>query len=188
MPLLVRKRICRPEKGPCRSAKSFDGSDARHADSQNRFRVRKRGSWLGNRFAGSQNRFLARNTGIPIRKIDSRSALQIMRRQKAGVPDNRIEPLTDFEQLVLTAIKTQRTPRWNYLDRLTDTVRELSNYHYQRSSVLETLKSLEERYLVFSWSPDLYKHPDEAGRTYFFLSSIGEASRKQTRKASRRKP
>ncbi len=52
-------------------------------------------------------------------------AMQIMRRQQAGIPDNRIEPLTDFEQLVLTAISVQRTPRWRYLDRIADTVREL---------------------------------------------------------------
>ena len=89
-----------------------------------------------------------------------------MRRQEAGVSDDRIGPLTDFEQLVLTAMKSQRTPRWQYLERITDTVRELSNHHYLRSSVLETLKALEERYVVFSWSPDAGKHPDEAGRTY----------------------
>ena len=114
-------------------------------------------------------------------------AQQIMRRQEAGVPDNRVAPLADFEQLVLTAIKTQRTPRWNYLDRITDTVRELSNHHHLRNSVLETLKSLEERYVLFSWSPPPDRHPDEAGRTYFFLTSIGEASWKKNRKVPRRK-
>ena len=114
-------------------------------------------------------------------------AEQIMRRQQAGVPDDRIEPLSDFEQLVLTAIKAQRTPRWQYLDRITDSVRELSNHHYLQSSVLETLQALEARYLVFSWSPDPEKHPDEAGRTYFLLSSIGAASLKKAKKPARRK-
>lgn len=112
-------------------------------------------------------------------------AQQIIRRQEAGVPDSRIEPLTDFEQLVLTAMKAQRTPRWQYLERITDTVRELSDHHYLRSSVLETLEALEERHLVFLWSPDPGKHPDEAGRTYFSLSSIGEASLKKARKPGR---
>ncbi len=110
-------------------------------------------------------------------------AQQIIPRQEAGVPDDSTEPLTDFEQLVLTAMLTQRTPRWQYLDRITDTVRELSNHHYLRSSVLQTLKSLEERYLVFSWSPDPDKYPDEAGMTYFFLSSVGQASLMKRRKA-----
>jgi hypothetical protein len=114
-------------------------------------------------------------------------AMQIMRRQEAGVPDNRIEPLNDFEKLVLTAMKEQRTPRWQYLDRITDTVRELANHHHLRSSVRETLKSLEERYLVFSWSPDPEKHPDEIGRQYFFMSSIGEASLKKSGKPPRKK-
>ena len=114
-------------------------------------------------------------------------AMQIMRRQQAGIPDNRIEPLTDFEQLVLTAISVQRTPRWRYLDRIADTVRQLSNHHHLRSSVLATLQTLEERFLVFSWSPNPDKHPDESGKTYFSLSSIGEASLKTARTAARTK-
>ena len=114
-------------------------------------------------------------------------AAHIMRRHEAGIPDGRIEPLTDFEQLALTAIKTQRTPRWQYLDRITDTVRELSNHHYLRSAVGETLQSLEKRFVIFSWSPDPHKHPDEEGKTYFFLSSVGQASLNKARKASKRK-
>ncbi|HEY2383226.1 MAG TPA: hypothetical protein VGK48_18785 [Terriglobia bacterium] len=114
-------------------------------------------------------------------------AMQIMRRQEAGIPDNRIESLTDFERLVLTAMKAQRTPRWQYLDRITDTVREMSNHHYLRSAVLEALQSLEKRYVIFSWSPSPDRHPDESGRTYLFLSSIGAASLKQARKASHRR-
>ena len=114
-------------------------------------------------------------------------ARQIMRRQEAGVPDDRIEPLNDFEQLVLTAMKSQRTPRWQYLERITDTVREFANHHYVRSAVLETLEELEKRYVVFSWSPNPEKHPDEAGRTYFFLSSIGEASLKKAKKVPRKR-
>jgi hypothetical protein len=112
-------------------------------------------------------------------------ARQIMGRQQAGIPDDRIEPLSEFEQLVLTAMKSQRTPRWQYLERITDTVREFANHHYLRSSVLEALQNLEARHLVFSWSPNPEKHPDEAGRTYFFVSSIGEASLKKDKIAKR---
>jgi hypothetical protein len=114
-------------------------------------------------------------------------ARQIMRRQEAAVPDDTIEPLNDFEQLVLTAMKSLRTPRWQYLERITDTVRESANHHYLRSSVLETLQKLEKRYLVFSWSPNPERHPDEAGRMYFFLSSIGEASLRKAKNTSRKR-
>lgn len=111
--------------------------------------------------------------------------IQIQRRQEAGIHPYWTGPLTEFEQLVLSSIKAQRTPAWQYLERITDTVREVSTQHHLRSAVLETLKALEERHMVFAWSPDPAKHPDENGRTYFLLSSNGIASLKKARRPSR---
>ena len=88
---------------------------------------------------------------------------QILRRQKQGIPDKTIQPLNAFEQLVPTAITVLGTPRWRYVENIAAKVAELSGREVSQASILETLNSLEGRYAVCAYLPDITKYPRPAG-------------------------
>ena len=114
--------------------------------------------------------------------LGSAFARQVLRRQDAKIADDAIVPLNSFERLIYTAVRRIGSPRDCYAEKIEEKVHELAAREVSGSSILETLKSLESRYVVFSWSPDPAKYPDEANRTYFFITPMGERSMEKANK------
>jgi hypothetical protein len=111
-------------------------------------------------------------------------AMQILRRQDEGIPDEAILSLSPFDQAVLTAIAVLGTPRWRHIENIVAAVRKLSGPEVPESTVVETLRSLEARYAVFSYSPDIKKYPDLGSKQYFFMTPMGERSLDASKKTS----
>ena len=101
-------------------------------------------------------------------------AMQRIDHREAGISDDKIISLNDFEEMVLEAV--QHLHRRGCLENIVAGVSELSGRPESPEAVLETLKSLESRNAVYSLSLDSEQFPDEAGIQYFVVSPIGAGS------------
>jgi hypothetical protein len=111
-------------------------------------------------------------------------AMQILRRQKEGIPEDTILSLTPFDQLVLSAIAALRGPRLQHVENIVAKAKTLPFPELSADLIIETLRSLETRYAVFSYTVDIKEFPDFGGKQYFFLTPIGERSLEASKKAS----
>jgi hypothetical protein len=111
-------------------------------------------------------------------------AMQILRRQKEGVPEKTILPLSSFERLLLEAIEQLASSRLRYAEGIAAMARLLSAQEISVISVFETLNSLEARYAVFTGFPDPLKYADLGGKQYFRMTEIGERSLRKAKKNS----
>lgn len=109
--------------------------------------------------------------------------MQILRRQKEGIPDKTIIQLSPLDESVLAAIIALGVSRRRYIENIVAAIKKLSGSDVEQNTVLETLRSLEARYALFSYSPDKSKYPDLGGKDYFFMTPIGERSLKASKKA-----
>jgi hypothetical protein len=118
--------------------------------------------------------------------LDGRSLAlmnHILRRQKEGIRDDVTLSLSAIEQLVLTAIALLRPMRLRHLENIVAKVKERSRSEVPDSLVIETLQSLETRYVLFSYSPD-EKYPEVGGKQFFMMTEIGQLSLEASSKDS----
>jgi hypothetical protein len=109
--------------------------------------------------------------------------MDILRRQGRIVPEDQIEPLSQFDQLVLAAV---------YLSggegdtaSVTEKVSEMTGHHVTQEATSLALRGLQERLLIDSWVPDTEIEPDVENTRYYTVTMTGERALVHAKAASK---
>ena len=108
-------------------------------------------------------------------------AMQLLEEQGRIVPDDHIEPVSDFDQMALAAIYVLqgRAGAVQLVNQLSD----MSGRHVYLGSILSSLSRLESKHLIESWESDT-----EAGghsNFYYSITIIGERALAYAKETSR---
>ena len=93
--------------------------------------------------------------------------MDILRRQGRIVPDDQVDPLSQFDQLVLTAVYLLHGQ--GDTASITEQVSEMSGQKVSQEATSLALAMLKEHFLMDSWVPDTEIEP-EAENTRYFMS------------------
>jgi PadR family transcriptional regulator PadR len=114
-----------------------------------------------------------------------RFAFDLVNRQERLGRETPIEPLSSFDQLVLTAIHLMREDAYNV--SITDKVSEMTGRRVLLGSILASLGRLVQADLIMAQIADSRTDPEQKGRRYFTVTMMGEralAEAKETSKAA----
>jgi hypothetical protein len=98
--------------------------------------------------------------------------MQMLRQQGRIVPDDQIEPLSPFDQLVLTAVFLLRGE--GDTASVTDKVTEMTGQEVPEEATSLALRGMQQRLLIDSWVPDTEIDPEAENTIYFTVTMTGE--------------
>jgi hypothetical protein len=98
--------------------------------------------------------------------------MQMLRQQGRIVPDDQIEPLSQFDQLVLTAVFLLRGE--GDTASVTDKVTEMTGQEVPKEATSLALRGMQQRLLIDSWVPDTEIDPEAENTIYFTVTMTGE--------------
>jgi len=103
---------------------------------------------------------------------DKKRTMEMLRQQGRIAPADQIEPLSPFDQLVLTAV---------YLSggegdtaSVTEKVNEMTGQEVIQEATSLALNGLKQRLLIDSWGPDTEIEPEAENTRYFTVTMTGE--------------
>jgi len=101
-----------------------------------------------------------------------RRTMEMLRQQGRIVPQDQIEPLSPFDQLVLTAVYLLRgegdTPS------VTDKVSEMTGQEVTQEATSLALRGMQQRLLIDSWVPDTEIEPEAENTICFTVTMTGQ--------------
>src|SRR5215813_10086560 len=98
--------------------------------------------------------------------------MQMLREQGRIVPDDQIEPLSQFDQLVLTAVYLLHGE--GDTASVTEKVSEMTGQDVTQEATSLALSGLKERLLIDSWVSDMEIEPEAEHTIYFTVTMTGE--------------
>jgi hypothetical protein len=98
--------------------------------------------------------------------------MQMLRQQRRIVPDDQIEPLSPFDQLVLTAVFLLRGE--GDTASITEQVSEMKGQEVTQDATSLALRGMQQRLLIDSWVPDTEIEPEAENTIYFTVTMTGE--------------
>jgi len=101
-----------------------------------------------------------------------RRTMEMLRQQGRIVPDDQIEPLSPFEQLVLTAVFLLRGE--GDTASVTQKVSEMTGQEITPEATSIALRGMQQRLLIDSWVPDMEIEPEAEDTVYFTVTMTGE--------------
>ena len=104
--------------------------------------------------------------------------MQMLRQQGRIVPDDQIESLSRFDQLVLTAVYLLRGE--GDTASVTEKVSEMTGQEVTQDASL-ALRGLQQRLLIDSWVPDTEIEPEAENTIYFTVTMTGERALKHAK-------
>jgi hypothetical protein len=99
-------------------------------------------------------------------------AMEILRQQGRIVPEDQIGPLSQFDQLVLTAVYLLHGE--GDTASITEKVTEMTGQDVTEEVTSLALHGLLDRFLIDSWIPDTDIEPDAENTQYFTMTMTGE--------------
>jgi hypothetical protein len=110
-------------------------------------------------------------------------AMGILREQGRIIPDDHIEPVSDFDQMTLAAIYILNG-RGDAI-KIADKAGEMAGKEFLLGSILMSLTRLEEKYLIESWESDPASERAGKSRQYFNITIAGERALAYAKETSR---
>jgi hypothetical protein len=98
--------------------------------------------------------------------------MQMLRQQGRIAPDDQIEPLSPFDQLVLTAVFLLRGE--GDTASITEQVSEMKGQEVTQEATSLALRGMQQRLLIDSWVPDMEIEPEAENTIYFTVTMTGE--------------
>jgi hypothetical protein len=98
--------------------------------------------------------------------------MEMLRRQGRIVPADKIEPLSQFDQLVLTAVYLLHGD--GDTASITEKISEMTGQEVYQEATSLALRGLKQRLLVDSWVPDTEIEPDVESTHYYTVTMTGE--------------
>jgi hypothetical protein len=98
--------------------------------------------------------------------------MQMLRQQGRIVPDDQIESLSPFDQLVLTAVFLLRGE--GDTASVTEKVSEMTGQEVTQDATSLALRGMQQRLLIDSWVPDTEIEPEAENTIYFTVTMTGE--------------
>ncbi len=99
-------------------------------------------------------------------------SMDILRRQGRIVPDDQVEPLSQFDQLVLTAVYLLHGQ--GDTASITEQVSEMSGQKVSQEATSLALGGMLQRFLIDCWVPDTEIEPEVENTRYFIATMTGE--------------
>ena len=99
-------------------------------------------------------------------------AMEMLRRQGRIVPQEKIDSLSRFDQLVLTAVYLLHGE--GDVASITEKVSAMSGQKVSQTATSLALTTMKEHFVVDSWVPDTEIAPEAAGTVYFTMTMRGE--------------
>jgi len=112
-----------------------------------------------------------------------RRTMEMLRQQGRIIPRDQIEPLSPFDQLVLTAVYLLRGE--GDTASVTQKISEMSGQEVIQEATSLALSGLQERLLIDSWVPDTEIEPEAENTTYFTVTMTGERALAHAKASSR---
>jgi hypothetical protein len=111
-------------------------------------------------------------------------AMSILREQGRLIPDDHIEPVSDFDQMTLTAIYILHG-RGDAI-KVADKMGEMAGKEFLLGAILMSLTRLEEKHLIESWESDPVSS-ERAGKSnrHFNITIAGERALAYAKETSR---
>jgi hypothetical protein len=98
--------------------------------------------------------------------------MQMLRQQGRIVPDDQIELLSPFDQLVLTAVFLLRGE--GDTASVAEKVSEMTGQEVKQEATALALRGMQQRLLIDSWVPDMEIEPEAENTIYFTVTMTGE--------------
>jgi hypothetical protein len=112
-----------------------------------------------------------------------RRTMEMLRQQGRIVPRDQIEPLSPFDQLVLTAVYLLRGE--GDTASVTEKISEMTGQEVIQEATSLALSGLKERLLIDSWVPDTEIEPEAENTIYFTVTMTGERALAHAKASSR---
>jgi PadR family transcriptional regulator, regulatory protein PadR len=109
--------------------------------------------------------------------------MQLLEKQGRIIPDDHIEPVGDFDQMVLAAIYIGHGLADSA--RLVNQVSEMAGRQVYLGAVLRSLSGLERKHLIESWESDAATEAGGESNFYYNISIIGERALAYAKETSR---
>ena len=110
-------------------------------------------------------------------------AMGILREQGRIIPDDHIEPVSDFDQVILAAIYILNGR--GHVIEIADKAGEMTGREFLLGSILMSLTRLEEKYLIESWESEPSSERAGKSRQYFNITIAGERALAYAKETSR---
>jgi hypothetical protein len=101
-----------------------------------------------------------------------RKTMEMLRQQGRIVPAEQIKPLSQFDQLVLTAVYLLHGDADTV--SVTEKISEMTGQEVLQEATSLALSGLQKRLLIDSWVPDTEIEPDVEDTTYYTVTMTGE--------------
>src|SRR5215471_704291 len=98
--------------------------------------------------------------------------MEMLRKQGRIVPADKIEPLSQFDQLVLTAVYLLHGD--GDTASITEKISEMIGQEVVQERTSLALNGLQHRLLIDSWVPDTEIEPDAENTLYYTVTMTGE--------------
>jgi hypothetical protein len=101
-----------------------------------------------------------------------RRTMEMLRQHGRIVPDDQIESLSPFDQLVLTAVFLMRGE--GDTASVTEKVSEMTGQEVTQEATSLALRGMQQQLLIDSWVPDTEIEPEAENTIYFTVTMTGE--------------
>jgi hypothetical protein len=98
--------------------------------------------------------------------------MEMLRQQGRIVSGDKIEPISQFDQLVLTAVYLLHGDADTV--SVTEKISEMTEQEVLQEATSLALSGLQQRLLIDSWVPDTEIEPDVEDTTYYTVTMTGE--------------
>jgi hypothetical protein len=113
----------------------------------------------------------------------TKRTMEMLRRQGRIVPQDQIEPLSQFDQLVLAAVYLLHGE--GDTASVTEKVSEMTGRHVTQEATSLALSGMQERLLIDSWVPDTEIEPNVENTRYYTVTMTGERALAHAKAASK---